>query len=106
MDDLVVIIFISGISGWSKFVFFSYCWMIGVGIVWLLWIGMFFDSKCYIILFFYYGNGLVVVFFSCVEVGVCVVVCDCFLVWVFLSDVWIYNCDLVVYIGELWCYLS
>ena len=80
--------------------------MIGAGIAWSLRTGMSSDSKCYITLPLYHGNGLAVAFSSCVEAGACAVVRDRFSVRAFLSDVRTYNCDSVVYIGELWRYLS
>ncbi|NEO67371.1 MAG: AMP-binding protein [Moorea sp. SIO4G2] len=54
----------------------------------------------------YHGNGLAVAFSSCLEAGACAVVRDKFSVGAFLTDVRTYNCDSVVYIGELWRYLS
>ncbi|MGD1699115.1 AMP-binding protein [Dapis sp. BLCC M229] len=106
LDDPVVIIFTSGTSGRSKPALFSHRRMIGAGIAWSLRTGMSSDSKCYITLPLYHGNGLAVAFSSCVEAGACAVVRDRFSVRAFLSDVRTYNCDSVVYIGELWRYLN
>lgn len=106
LDDPAVIIFTSGTSGRSKPALFSHRRMIGAGIAWSLRTGMSSDSKCYITLPLYHGNGLAVAFSSCVEAGACAVVRDRFSVRAFLSDVRTYNCDSVVYIGELWRYLS
>ncbi|NEO19741.1 MULTISPECIES: AMP-binding protein [unclassified Moorena] len=106
LDDPVVIIFTSGTSGRSKPALFSHRRMIGAGIAWSLRTGMSYDSKCYITLPLYHGNGLAVAFSSCLEAGACAVVRDKFSVGAFLTDVRTYNCDSVVYIGELWRYLS
>ncbi|NES64352.1 MAG: AMP-binding protein, partial [Okeania sp. SIO2D1] len=106
LDRPVVIIFTSGTSGRSKPALFSNRRMIGAGIAWSLRTGMSSESKCYITLPLYHGNGLAVAFSSCIEAGACAVVRDRFSVRAFLSDVRTYNCDSVVYIGELWRYLS
>ncbi len=106
INDPVVIIFTSGTSGCSKPALFSHRRMIGAGIAWSLRTGMSSESKCYITLPLYHGNGLAVAFSSCVEAGACAIVRDRFSVRAFLQDVRNYNCDSVVYIGELWRYLS
>ncbi|MGB3640437.1 MAG: AMP-binding protein [Rivularia sp. (in: cyanobacteria)] len=105
MEDAVVIIFTSGTSGRSKSALFNHRRMIGAGIAWSLRTGMSEDSNCYITLPLYHGNGLAVAFASCVEAGACAVVREKFSVRAFLDDVRNYNCDSVVYIGELWRYL-
>jgi acyl-CoA synthetase (AMP-forming)/AMP-acid ligase II len=106
INDPVVIIFTSGTRGGSKPALFSHRRMIGAGIAWSLRTNMSSESRCYITLPLYHGNGLAVAFSSCVEAGACAVVRDRFSVRAFLSDVRTYNCDSVVYIGELWRYLS
>ncbi|MEL7246406.1 MAG: AMP-binding protein, partial [Cyanobacteria bacterium J06573_2] len=105
MEDAVVIIFTSGTSGRSKPALFSHRRMIGAGIAWSLRTQMTPESNCYITLPLYHGNGLAVAFASCVEAGACAVVREKFSVRAFLDDVRNYNCDSVVYIGELWRYL-
>lgn len=106
MEDAVVIIFTSGTSGRSKPALFSHRRMIGAGIAWSLRTQMTSESNCYITLPLYHGNGLAVAFASCVEAGACAVVREKFSVRAFLDDVRNYNCDSVVYIGELWRYLA
>ena len=105
MEDAVVIIFTSGTSGRSKPALFNHRRMIGAGIAWSLRTQMTSESNCYITLPLYHGNGLAVAFASCVEAGACAVVREKFSVRAFLDDVRNYNCDSVVYIGELWRYL-
>ena len=105
IEDAVVIIFTSGTSGRSKPALFSHRRMIGAGIAWSLRTQMTPESNCYITLPLYHGNGLAVAFASCVEAGACAVVREKFSVRAFLDDVRNYNCDSVVYIGELWRYL-
>ncbi len=106
MEDAVVIIFTSGTSGRSKPALFNHRRMIGAGIAWSLRTEMTQESNCYITLPLYHGNGLAVAFASCVEAGACAVVREKFSVRAFLDDVRNYNCDSVVYIGELWRYLA
>ncbi|MDY6901896.1 MAG: AMP-binding protein, partial [Cyanobacteriota bacterium] len=106
IEDAVVIIFTSGTSGRSKPALFSHRRMIGAGIAWSLRTQMTSESNCYITLPLYHGNGLAVAFASCVEAGACAVVREKFSVRAFLDDVRNYNCDSVVYIGELWRYLA
>ena len=105
IEDPVVIIFTSGTSGRSKPALFNHRRMIGAGIAWSLRTEMTQESNCYITLPLYHGNGLAVAFASCVEAGACAVVREKFSVRAFLDDVRNYNCDSVVYIGELWRYL-
>ena len=105
IEDAVVIIFTSGTSGRSKPALFNHRRMIGAGIAWSLRTEMTQESNCYITLPLYHGNGLAVAFASCVEAGACAVVREKFSVRAFLDDVRNYNCDSVVYIGELWRYL-
>jgi fatty-acyl-CoA synthase len=106
IEDAVVIIFTSGTSGRSKPALFNHRRMIGAGIAWSLRTEMTQQSNCYITLPLYHGNGLAVAFASCVEAGACAVVREKFSVRAFLDDVRNYNCDSVVYIGELWRYLA
>ena len=106
IEDAVVIIFTSGTSGRSKPALFNHRRMIGAGIAWSLRTQMTSESNCYITLPLYHGNGLAVAFASCVEAGACAVVREKFSVRAFLDDVRNYNCDSVVYIGELWRYLA
>lgn len=105
LSDPAVIIFTSGTSGRSKPALFSHRRLIGAGIAWSARTGMTAESRCYITLPLYHGNGLAVAFASCVEAGACAVIRDRFSVHAFLPDIRKYQCDAAVYIGELWRYL-
>jgi acyl-CoA synthetase (AMP-forming)/AMP-acid ligase II len=105
LSDPAVIIFTSGTSGRSKPALFSHRRLIGAGIAWSIRTGMTANSRCYIPLPLYHGNGLAIAFASCVEAGACAVVRDRFSVRAFLPDIRQYRCDAAVYIGELWRYL-
>ena len=106
LEDPMAIIFTSGTSGRTKPALFSHRRMIGAGIAWSIRTEMLPRSNCYITLPLYHGNGLAVAFASCVEVGATAVIRERFSVSSFLADVRQYNCDSVVYIGELWRYLA
>ena len=105
LDDPAAIIFTSGTSGPAKPALFSHKRLIGAGIAWTLRNGFNSETRCYIPLPLYHGNGLAVAFAACVEAGGCSVVRERFSVRAFLSDIRRYRCDSTVYIGELWNYL-
>ena len=105
LTDPAVIIFTSGTSGRSKPALFSHLRLIGAGIAWSIRTGITANSRCYIPLPLYHGNGLAIGFASCIESGACAVVRECFSVRAFLPDIRTYECDAAVYIGELWRYL-
>lgn len=105
LNKPAVIIFTSGTSGRSKPALFSHRRLIGAGINWSMRTKLTFESRCYITLPLYHGNGLAIAFSSCVEAGACAVVRDRFSVRAFFPDIREYRCDAAVYIGELWRYL-
>jgi acyl-CoA synthetase (AMP-forming)/AMP-acid ligase II len=105
LSDPAVIIFTSGTSGRSKPALFSHRRLIGAGVAWSIRTGLTSNSRCYIPLPLYHGNGLAIGFASCVEAGACAVVRERFSVRAFLPDIRHYQCDAAVYIGEFWRYL-
>ncbi|MGE0430875.1 MAG: AMP-binding protein [Planctomycetota bacterium] len=106
LDDAAFIIFTSGTSGRSKAARFSHRRLAGAGIAWGHRTGMTPTDRCYIPLPMFHGNGLAVAFASCVEVGAVAVLRQRFSASRFLDDVRAHRCTAVVYIGELWRYLS
>jgi fatty-acyl-CoA synthase len=105
LDDTAVVIFTSGTSGLSKGALFSHRRLIGAGIAWSLRNTFDQNTRCYIPLPLYHGNGLAVAFASCIEAGGTAVIRERFSVSAFLSDIRQYQCNSAVYIGELWRYL-
>jgi fatty-acyl-CoA synthase len=106
LDNPAVVIFTSGTTGNSKPALFSHRRLIGAGIAWGLRTGLTANDRCYITLPLYHGNALAVAFSSVVDVGATAILRDRFSVRSFIDDVRRYNCTAVVYIGELWRYLS
>jgi fatty-acyl-CoA synthase len=78
LTDPAVIIFTSGTSGRSKPALFSHLRLIGAGIAWSIRTGITANSRCYIPLPLYHGNGLAIGFASCIESGACAVIRECF----------------------------
>lgn len=105
-DDAAFVIFTSGTSGPSKPALFSHRRMIGAGIAWSLRTFMKSDDRCYIPLPLYHGNGLAVAFSAVVTAGARAILRPKFSVTHFFKDIERFGCTHMVYIGELWRYLS
>lgn len=106
LDDPAFVIFTSGTSGPSKGALFSHRRMIGAGIAWSLRTGMTEDDNCYISLPMYHGNGLAVAYSSVVYANATASLRMKFSVTEFFNDINKYKCSHMVYIGELWRYIT
>ena len=106
LEDPAFVIFTSGTSGPSKPALFSHRRMIGAGVAWGLRTGMESSDSCYIALPLYHGNGLAVAFSAVIFSGATAVVRRKFSVTYFWEDINRYGCSHMVYIGELWRYLT
>lgn len=105
LDDPAVIIFTSGTTGRSKAALFSHRRLIGAGIAWSVRNHFNHETRCYIPLPLYHGNGLAVALASSFEAGGTAVLRERFSVTAFWQDIAQFDCDSCVYIGELWRYL-
>lgn len=106
LDEPAFVIFTSGTSGPSKPALFSHRRMIGAGVAWGLRTGMESSDSCYISLPLYHGNGLAVAFSAVIFSGATAVLRPKFSVTHFWEDINRYGCSHMVYIGELWRYLT
>lgn len=106
LDSPAFVIFTSGTSGPSKGALFSHRRMIGAGIAWSLRTGMTTEDNCYISLPMYHGNGLAVAYSSVVYANATASIRKKFSVSSFFDDINKYQCSHMVYIGELWRYIT
>jgi fatty-acyl-CoA synthase len=106
LDDPAFVIFTSGTSGPSKGALFSHRRMIGAGIAWSLRTAMTSEDNCYISLPMYHGNGLAVAFSAVIYANATACIRKKFSVTSFFDDINKYQCSHMVYIGELWRYLT
>lgn len=106
LEDAAFVIFTSGTSGPSKPALFSHRRMIGAGVAWSLRTAMDERDRCYITLPLYHGNGLAVAFSAVLYAGARAVIRKRFSVSHFFDDVNQFQCTHMVYIGELWRYIT
>nr|VFJ61369.1 MAG: fatty-acyl-CoA synthase [Candidatus Kentron sp. FW] len=105
-EDPFAMIFTSGTTGVGKLALFNHRRMIGAGLAWSLRTYMGPRDRCYITLPLCHGNALAVAFSSCLMAGASTVIRERFSVRDFLPDIRRFRCTSMVYIGELWRYLS
>ena len=100
-----VYIYTSGTTGRSKAAKFSHKRFIGAGVNWAVHAHLDENSRYYVPLPLYHGNGGVIALASTMLVGGTLVVREKFSAKEFWNDVRTHRCTAMIYIGELWRYL-
>eukprot|EP00127_Corallochytrium_limacisporum_P006141 Clim_evm8s219 gene=Clim_evmTU8s219 len=98
-------IFTSGTTGRSKAAKFSHARWIGAGVGWSGPSSLVQGMNYYIPLPLYHGNALAVATSPAFKSGCCIVLREKFSASQFWNDIISYNCQAMVYIGELWRYV-